>query len=216
MMKIKKLYIIIPGLILAAFIFISQGCFWSGNNIDTTDSGNGETKVETEEETVETESEVTEEIESNEKEGNGGMQKKEKYVEDMGGLINKLRSTVKESEKVIEEFENEDLQLTEINSYVSDYINSVEKTNEQFLNIEPPGDAGQVHNSFGKAMEKFLASTRSLDKFMETSIFNVDEKISYMEQAYKEAQEGEMLLKRTEGKLDEYENSLKTENKSSE
>ncbi len=192
MMNYQKYYKIISISLLLLLLFLSSACFLFGENVKPQEeTGNIEAKdIEIKEE---------EEIIDNEK-----PEDKEAYVEDMDKLINELRAALKKVEEAAIKFENDEIRISEIDNYINAYIKSIGETNAKFLKVEPPEDAIEIQNSFSNSMEKFLSSTESLEKYLKTSILNMEQKIKYLEQAYKQGQEAEILLNETETKLNEY------------
>ncbi len=184
-MKSRSLYFFIP-ILMVALIFFTSACFLLGKNVK------------------EVQEEASETGDAEKPPAALERDKDREYREYMGELIRQLRQALEKAEEAIGKFENEEIGITEIDAYLNEYIESVENVNEKFLKTDPPPDAQDIHSSFRKSMQMFLNSTDNLDKYQETSILNINQKIEYLKQAYKQALQGGKLLDDTEQMLNEY------------
>ncbi|MFO7929047.1 MAG: hypothetical protein R6U35_05230 [Candidatus Humimicrobiaceae bacterium] len=182
-MRSRSLYFSIP-ILMAALIFFTSACFLLGKDVKEVQEKAPETGDA---------EKLSEALEGD-----------REYAEYMGELIRQLREALEKAEEAIGRFENEEIGINEINAYINEYIESIENVNEKFLKTDPPPDAQNIHSSFRESMQMFLNSTDNLDKYQETSILNINQKIEYLEQAYKQALQGEQLLDNTEQMLNEY------------
>ncbi|MGM0366414.1 MAG: hypothetical protein ACQEP5_07735 [Actinomycetota bacterium] len=126
------------------------------------------------------------------------------YTENIKGFIKQLRETMEEGREAVAKFEQKELGIRDMDDYIYDYIETVEGINQEYIEITPPQDAQAIHRSFGEAMDEFLASVQYLQNYLDTSMFNINEKIEHLKDAYEKIRQGEALLDGVEQQIEDY------------
>jgi len=129
------------------------------------------------------------------------------YIDNIEILINDIREIISEGKELAMRFEEGEAGIRDMDIFINNYIGTIKNINSSYEHMQVPHYAHDIHQNFGRALDYLLLSVDYLEKYLETSIFSLDQKIIYVENAYNKILQAELAINNTEQKIDEHINN---------